>query len=37
MDFAFPTDHKVKLNESEKKDKYQDIAREVKKNCGTWK
>ena len=37
MDFAFPTDHKVKLNESEKKDKYQDIAREVKKKLWNMK
>ena len=31
MDFAVPADHKIKLNESEKKDKYQDLARELKK------
>ena len=28
MDFAVPTDHKVKLKESEKRDKYLDFARE---------
>ena len=31
MDFAIPVDHRVKLKESEKKDKYQDLARERKK------
>ena len=31
MDFAVSTDHKVKLKESEKKDKYLDLARELKK------
>ena len=31
MDFAFPTDHRVKLKESEMKDNYQDLARELKK------
>ena len=30
-DFAVPTDHRVKLKESEKKDKYLDLARELKK------
>ncbi len=34
MDFAVPAYHRVKLKESEKKDKYLDLAREVKK---TWK
>ena len=28
MDFAIPADHKVKLKESEKNDKYLDLARE---------
>ena len=28
MEFAVPADHRVKLNESEKRDKYQDLARE---------
>ena len=32
MDFAVPVDHRVKLKESEKKDKYHDLARELKKN-----
>ena len=27
-------DHRVELKESEKKDKYLDLAREWKKNCG---
>ena len=31
VDFAVPADHRVKLKESEKKDKYQDLARELKK------
>ena len=31
MDFAVPADHRVKLKESEKKDKYVDLARELKK------
>ena len=36
MDFAVPADRRVKLKESEKKDKYHDFAWEVKKkNCGT--
>ena len=29
MDFAVSTDHRVKLKESEKKDKYLDLAREL--------
>ena len=33
VDFA---DHRIKLKECEKKDKYLDIARELK-NYGTWK
>ena len=32
--FAVPADHRVKLKESEMKDKYLDFARELK-NCGT--
>ena len=36
MDFTVPADNRVKLNESEKKDKYPDIARELQKKCGTW-
>ena len=31
MDFAVPVDHKVKLKESQKKDKYLDLARGLKK------
>ena len=31
VDFASPADHRVKLKESEKKDKYLDLARELKK------
>ena len=31
VDFAVPADHKIKLKECEKKDKYLDLARELKK------
>ena len=31
MDFAVPTDHRIKLKESKRKDKYLDFARELKK------
>ena len=31
MDFAVPAAHKVKLKESEKKDKYLDLVRKLKK------
>ena len=31
VDFAFPADLRIKLKESEKKDKYLDLARELKK------
>ena len=31
MDLAIPTDHRVKLKENEKKDKYLDLTRELKK------
>ena len=31
MDFAVPADHSEKLKESEKKHKYLDLARELKK------
>ena len=39
MDFAVPTDHRIKLKEREKKDKYLDLARELKRktNYGTWR
>ncbi len=30
--FAVPADHRIKLKECEKRDKYLDIARELKKN-----
>ena len=33
MDFAVPDDHRPKLKESEKRDKYLDLARELKKLC----
>ena len=29
MDFAIPGDHKVEMKESEKREKYQDLAREL--------
>ena len=32
VDFAIPADHRIKLKEVEKKDKYLDLARELKKN-----
>ena len=31
VDFAVPTDHRIKLKECEKRDKYLDLARELKK------
>ena len=31
MNFTVPADHRVKLKENEKKDKYLDLARELKK------
>ena len=31
VDFAVLADHKIKLKESEKKDKYEDLARELRK------
>ena len=34
VDFAVPADHRVKLKEIEKKDKYLDFALELK-DCGT--
>ena len=36
MDFAVSASHRVHLKESEKRDKYPDLARELKKH-GTWK
>ena len=32
-DFIVPADHRVKIKESEKRDKYQDLARELKKHA----
>ena len=37
VDFAVLVDRWIKLKECEKKDKYLDLARELKKNCGTWR
>ena len=31
VDFAVPADHRIRLKECEKKDKYIDLARELKK------
>ena len=31
VDFVVPVDHRIKLKECEKKDKYLDLARELKK------
>ena len=31
VDFALPADHRIKLKECEKKNKYLDLARELKK------
>ena len=36
IDFAVPADHRIKLKECEKRDKYLDLARELK-NYGTWR
>ena len=35
VDFAVPANHRIKLKESEKKDKYPDLARELKKDSVT--
>ena len=32
VDFAVPADHRIKLKECEKKNKYLDLARELKKD-----
>ena len=32
--FTVPADHGIKLREKEKKDKYRDLAKELKKNYG---
>ena len=37
IDFTVPADYRINLKESEKKDKYLDLAKELKKYCGTWK
>ena len=34
MNFVIPVDHKIKMKESEKKDKSPDLARELKNNYG---
>ena len=36
MDYAVPADHRVKLKESEKRDKYQDLDRELEKKNKLW-
>ena len=36
VDFTVPADHRIKLKECKKWDKYLDLARELK-NCGTWR
>ena len=37
VDFSVPADYRTKLKESEKKDVYLDLAKELKKNDGTWR
>ena len=37
VDFAIPVDHRVKIKESKKIDKYLDLAGEREKNCETQK
>ena len=37
VDFAVPVDHRIKLKEREKKDKYLDLARELKKKLWNMK
>ena len=37
LEFAVPADHRIKLKECEKRDKYLDLAREWKKINGTWR
>ena len=36
VDLAVPADHRIKLKEYEKKDKYFDLARELKKLWNCW-
>ena len=37
MDFVIPTDHSVKLKESQKRDEYLDLAKEMKKKLWNMK
>ena len=37
VDCAVQADHRVKLRENEKRDKYLKLARELQKNCRRWK
>ena len=37
VDFAVSVDHRIKLKENEKTDKYLYLGRELKKNYGTWR
>ena len=37
VDLAVPADHRDKLKESEKRDKFQDFTGELRKNCAAWK
>ena len=37
VNFALLADHRLKLKEREKNDKYLELARDWKKNCRTWK
>ena len=37
VDFAVPADHRIKLKECEKNDKYLELARELKKNLWNMK
>ena len=36
VNFAILVNHRVKIKENEKTDKYLDLAREQKKSCETW-
>ena len=37
FDFAVPADHRIELKWCERRYKYLDLARELKKNSGTWR
>ena len=37
VDFTVQADHRINLKECEKRDKYLDLSRELKKNYGTWR